>query len=237
MKRPGGYGFWQDDLTEIDRLNGELAEAKEALTQETELIRLRSELKEKQTKIEQHTLVYDTIARRTQTQSQAITRLAEEGRTSPEPAIKKQCRDRIALFGAYIKRYANLTLLSQESDAVEAGELALSVSEVLRYLNFCGIPGEFVGSADGIIASGAALCAFETFETILEASHPSLRGVFVNLSETESILLKMTFENMTVPIPGDVIGRLEMADIPTEVQQEDDVTYVCLTLPKGGKTA
>ena len=51
MEVPGGYGFWQDDISELNRLNDRLAEAKEALSQEAELTRLKNELKEKRIKI------------------------------------------------------------------------------------------------------------------------------------------------------------------------------------------
>lgn len=236
MTLSGGFGFWQDDLSELDRLNDELALAKEELAQESELIRLRNELKEKQSVIEQRTLVYDTIAERTGRQSQRISQLALAARLSTDPAVKEAYRHHITLLGAYIKRYANLTLLSQEHDHIEAGELALSISEVLRYLNDCGIPGEIINSVECTISAGAALLVFEAFETLLEANYPNLRGVFVNLSEQDKVMLKLTFESLIEPIPEDLMQRLFDANIASKDQREDDVTYICLTIPKGGGT-
>ena len=237
MKIPGGFGFWRDDLTELDRLNEALAEAKEALSQEAEFIRLRGEWQEKQTKIEQRTLVYDTIARRTQRQSQAISRLAEKGRKSADPAVKEECRDRITLFAAYIKRYANLTLLSRQSRVIETGELGLSLSEVLRYLNFCGIPGEFMGDPEGAVPAEAALAVFEAFETLLETDLSALKGVFVNLAGKEKPLLKVTVENLSEPLPENAVRRLLAAGVRSESRREDDVTYLSFTLPRGGESA
>ena len=235
MKIPGGYGFWQDDMTELDRLNGELAEAKENLEQEAELIRLRNDLKEKQTKTEQRTLVYDTIAKRTQRQSQAISQLAETARLSDNTALKEQCRNHITLLGAYIKRYANLTLLSQECDVIAVGELGLSVSEVLRYLNFCGIPSELINCADCTVPASAALAVFEAFESLLEANYSRLKGVFVNLSEHENVMFKLTLEGFTEMLSADAAKQLSTVGIMTETDNEDDVTYICFTLPKGGE--
>lgn len=237
MPLPGGFGFWQDDMTELDRLNGALEEAKEDLAQEAELIRLRNELKEKQTKLAQRTLMYDTIAKRTQRQSQAISLLAETARTSGDPARKDACRRRITLFGAYIKRYANLMLLSREHSAIELGELGLSVSEVLRYLNYCGIPGEFIGGAEGAVPAEAALAAFEAFEALLETNLDSLQGVFVNLSAREDVTFKMTLENLSAPLPEEATALLADAGVLWELQREDDVAYICLSLPKGGGDA
>ena len=231
MRIPGGFGFWQDDLAELDRLNEALAEAGKELAQEVELIRLRNELKEKQTKIEQRTLVYDAIASRTQRQSQAISDLAKTARRSSDPVRKETARRRVTLLGAYIKRYANLTLLSRECAEIEAGELGLSFSEVLRYLNYCGIPGEIIRSAEDAVPAGAALAVFEAFETLLETNLETLRGVFINFSENA---LKMTFENLVSPLDGKETERLSAAGVGIEFQNEDDIAYLCFAMPKGG---
>lgn len=234
LELPGGFGFWQDDLTQLDRLNAELAESKEALSQEAELARLRNELKERQARIDQRTLVYDTIAKRTQRQSQAISRLAETGCRTQDPTQKAACRSQITRLGAYIKRYANLTLLSQEHSEIEVGELGLSLSEVLRYLNFCGTPGEFLQNGDGRMSAAAALEVFEAFETLLEENHACLRGVFVNLTVRRTVTLKLTFENLQTPLSDSMAQGLRDAGVVFDEKREDDVTYLCFTLPKGG---
>ena len=236
MKIPGGFGFWQDDMTEIDRLNDELEEAKEGLAQEAELIRLKNELKEKQTKIKQRTLVYDTIAKCTQRQSQAISYFAEKARKTTDPKIKDEYRRRITLLGAYIKRYANLMLLSQENDVISVGELGLSVSEVLRYMNYCGKPGEYIGNASCNLPANMALAAFEAFETLLEANYSCLHGVFVNLSETTTdVVLKLILENLSQPLLGSVGKKLSEVGVVCSVTCEDNVTYIGLSMKKGGE--
>lgn len=236
MDLPGGYGFWQDDMTQLDRLNEELAQAGEALAQEAELTRLRNELKAKQTQITQRTLMYDTIARRTRRQTQAISQLAEAARNSADIGLKEEHRRRITLLGAYIKRYANLVLLCRESPVIEAGELGLSVSEVLRYLNYCGIPAEFISSGDCTLRADSALAVFEAFETLLETNYSCLRGLFVNLSAQEKATFKMTLEHLSQPLAEAGVKQLMRAGVGSEIQHEDNVTYICLTLPKGGES-
>ena len=143
-------------------------------------------------------------------------------------------RGRITLLGAYIKRYANLMLLSQESEVIEAGELGLSVSEVLRYLNFCSVPGEIFSSADCTVNAPAALAVFEAFAILLETNLNELHGAFVNLSANDNMAFKLTLENMTQPLEQDMTEHLLSVGVTTEVKREDDVTYICFTLPKGG---
>ena len=179
--------------------------------------------------------MYDTIARRTQRQSQLLSQTAEKARLSKDAAFREDCCGRIAVLGAYIKRYANLTLLSQDKSEIEAGELGLSASEVLRYLNFRGIPGECFFDVAGSLRADAALAVYEAFGTLLEDEDGSLKGVFVNLSERERTAFKMTLENYTAPLPCGMLDRLSAFGVRTDVTQEDQVTYLCFTFLKGGE--
>ena len=233
MELPGGFGFWQDDLTQLDRLNEELTDAKESLAQETELLRLKNELKEQQAKIEQRTAMYDTIARRTRRQSQRISEIAKTARLSKDGAVREQYGKDITLLASFIKRYANLILLSYESDTLETGELALSFSEVLRYLNFAGIPGELFHTADGCVCAEAALAVFEAFGALLLDNLSCLRGVFINLSSKDGAVCKLTLEKLQIPVCGEALQRLSSAGVDTSVAVEDDIAYIAFTLPEG----
>ena len=238
MDIPGGYGFWENDVTELDKLNEELAETGEALSEEARLVQLQNELKEKQAKIDQRTAVYDTIARRTQNQSMAISRISDEGLKSDDPGVKDRCRKHIALLGAYIKRYANLTLLSESTGAVSINELALSVTEVLRYLNRYGMPGELLSAAEGSVPAEEALTVFEAFETLLENHLPDLTGAFVNLdTEDDGFVFRLTLENMGAEIPASVTENLLKRGIQTAAEYEDNVGYISFVFPKGGAAA
>ena len=238
MDIPGGYGFWENDVTELDKLNEELAETGEALSEEARLVQLQNELKEKQAKIDQRTAVYDTIARRTQNQSMAISRISDEALKSDDPGVKDRCRKHIALLGAYIKRYANLTLLSESTGAVSINELALSVTEVLRYLNRYGMPGELLSAAEGSVPAEEALTVFEAFETLLENHLPDLTGAFVNLdTEDDGFVFRLTLENMGAEIPASVTENLLKRGIQTAAEYEDNVGYISFVFPKGGAAA
>ena len=229
MDLPGGCGFWLDDLTALDRLNAELEEAKEALAEETALVRLQNELKEKQAKIRQRTEVYDEIASRTRPQSAAITALAKAAKESADPAFRERCRKRITLFAAFIKRYANLTLLSYEHDRLALGELALSFSEVLRYLNFSGVPGELVNAASGDVDAAASLAVFGAFGALLLRNVDAVSGIFIHLSNAP--LCKLTLEDPVEGLDAGTLAVLASAGLEALSVREDNVTYISI-LPK-----
>ena len=234
MELPGGFGFWQDDMTELDRLNEELEEAKEGLAQETELIRLQNELKEKRAQIEQRSAVYDEIARHTRRQSGAISLLAKKARESDSPAVKKECLERITLFASFIKRFANLMLLSYQDPTIETGEVALSFSEVLRYLNFAGIPGELINRASGVVSARAALALFEAFGALLTDHISSLRGVLINLSDRAC---KLTLECPDAELAKEGAGALSRAGVVWDRVCEDEVTFFSFGLTEGRESA
>ena len=235
MEISGGFGFWQYDMSEIDRLNSELTDAKEYLKQEVELVKLKNELKEKRTKLRERTLVYDLIAKSTQKQSQQISLLSKMAKESNELSVKEDCKRKITRLGAYIKRYANLMLLSQEKNEIEAGELGLSISEVLRYLNLCGIPGEFVGNADCTIPSSSALVVFEVFESLIEMNYNDLSGVTVNLSKKENVELKIIFEDLKNSILENEKEKLLSSNVLLNIEKEDNITYICFIIKGGDK--
>lgn len=238
MEIPGGFGFWKKDVAEIDLLNEELADAKIRLSEETELIRLQNELKEKQEKIEQKTLIYDDIAKATQKESLAISCLAKEAMHSEDKVKIDQCRKHIALLGAYLKRYANLKLLSSEKQEINTGELGLSVAEVLRYLNMYGIPGELMNTSDMTVLGYQALSAFEAFDELIESNLNVLHGVCIHLSvQNEIFLFKLTLENMHTALPAETREKLASAFIKITFEQEDDVGYYCFTFLKEGDKA
>ena len=233
MEIPGGYGFWQDDMTEIDRLNTELNESKENLSQQAELTRLNNELKEKQTKIKERTFVYDMIAKSTHRQSQQISQFSKMALETTDSQKKDYYRHRIVLLASYIKRYANLMVLSKQNDKIEVGELGLAFTEVLRYLNFCGIPSEHIGSGNCTINSVDALTVFEIFESIINTYYSVLKGIFVNLSVKENIELKMIIENINYTLNDVDKQKLQKQNIGFEIKNEDDITYFNLTIKRG----
>ena len=142
------------------------------------------------------------------------------------------------MLGAYIKRYANLMLLSEVSKTVSVNELGLSVTEVLRYLNRCGIPGELMNTAQGSISTEEALAVFEAFETLLENNLSDLTGAFVNLdTEGGRLIFRLTLENMRVEIPVSVTEKLMTCGIQSASEYEDNVGYISFVFPKGGEAA
>ena len=150
-------------------------------------------------------------------------------------ALSERNRKQIILLGAYIKRYANLALLSSDSKIVDAGELALSVSEILRYLNQFGVSVEVLNRAKGLVPVEAVLAFFEVFQTIIENNLFFLSGVTANLSNRNNgVLCRLTLEGLRDNLSTEDKDKLSSVGVITEAKCEDEITYLSFLLPEGG---
>ncbi len=217
----GGYVYWQDDIAELNRLNGELREVGETLAEEASLLRLKNELAEQRARIEAKTRVYDVIAEQVLPQSRRIDALCAQAQA--DPALYAQNMKTVCLLAVYIKRYANLSLLAAEHEEIAEGELFLAVSESLRWVREMGIPAlETPPEQAQPIPSRRALQVYALFETILESALPSLTGLQVSF---RGGTLRIAAEGGEIPLPQGCDAQLET---------EGGVSYVRIPLREAG---
>ena len=216
----GGFVYWQDDITQLNHINAELAEMGEHLAEETELLRLENELHEERAIIEARSRTYDIIAAEVLPQSRKIAALCAEAERDP-PRFDGNMKA-VCLLGAYIKRYANLSLIAADHTGVETEELYLAISESLRQLDNMGIPTNSVPPQSKSLPSQAAVSAYALFEELLERALPSLQGVNMTFAERE---LKLTLEGAAITLPAGCGALLTV---------EDGSSYIRLPFRKEG---
>ena len=225
-KIPGGYTYWQNDISELNEINKKLEEVYSLLEEETELIRLENELKEKQVSIEQRTKLYEEINTRTLTQSKKIAALAEEALKTEDVKARNYKAGVICFFGAYVKRYANLMLLAENDHMMNTAELGMAIAESLRYLGNINIPGDLVSDENVKISSRDAILLYEVFEKLLEDKLTELQAVYVKLETAAEVVLKITLEGIHVVFDEATNKKILEAGIPVAINYEDEVSYV-----------
>ncbi|MBQ9818537.1 MAG: hypothetical protein IJM59_13870 [Proteobacteria bacterium] len=216
----GGFVYWQDDIAALNRINEELQENGELLAEEAELLRLQNELKEERARIDAKVKVYDEIAAKVLTQSQKIIILCADAEKNPNQYISNM--KTVCLLAVYIKRYANLALLTADLTTMNIQELALAIRESLHSLRDLDVQIDESLGGDFLITASNALSTYACFEQLLEAALPSLRGVQVSLADDE---LKLTIEGAELQLPDDANAT---------ITTEDDVSYIKIPLIKAG---
>jgi len=232
-KISGGYTYWQNDISELNEINRRLEEVHSLLAEETELIRLENELKEKQVSIEQRTKLYELINNQTIIQSKKIADLAENALKEEDVRIRNYNAAVICFLGAYIKRFANLKLLAQNEDMMSAAELGMAVAESLRYLGNANIPTDYVGGVNVKIPAEEVILLYETFEQLIESTLPNLKAVYVKLENAAGVVLKITLEGVSAVLGEDTKDKLFRAGIPVTIKHEDEASYIRFRLTKG----
>jgi len=213
----GGYVHWQDDVSELRRINSELESMRDQLMEEAELLRLENELREEHSRIEQKMKIYDAISSRVRPQSRMIAALSEDGGDDPEKLSL------ICLYATYIKRCANMMLAAAENGgALRAAELQLAVRGSLRVLHARGIPAECSLNADRILPSGSVLDAYEIIENCLEQSFAGVKGAYCAINGGT---VRLILEGTEIVLP---------EHCKALVKTEDGDSYVSIDLEKGG---
>ncbi len=219
-KVAGGYVYWQDDITGLNQVLGELAELEERLSGEAELLRLENQLREDRARVEAKTRLYDEIAEKVRVQSDRILTLC--GEAERDPSSFARCMEQICLLATYIKRYANLSLLAEDRGVLSLGELALACGESLRCVRDMGIPVSVDAGEPAVLPAEKALSAYALFEDLLEQSLDTLSGSTVSIAPHE---MRLVMEGAVLTLPQGAAASLTT---------EDGSSYVRISLGEGG---
>lgn len=102
---------------------------------------------------------------------------------------------RMGCLGAYIKRRANLELISDETGYLSTRELALAVKESLAYYELAGMTTGYEETGNVTVPSSAILSAYEVFKEIVGQTGYIACYVRVQALQTkESVGFKMLME-------------------------------------------
>lgn len=228
----GGWGYWTTDMAEIDRLNGQLEELGDVLSEENAMLEGENELKARRLRIEQKAELYDSIERDVAPELLKVRLLLAQAKK--EASAPEKPLEYAAVLTAYIKRRCNLLLLSHQQQKLSGRELRLALTESLEYIQLYGIEtyGEY--GEDTMLPAGHVLLAYRLFETALETAFDSLEGVFVNLQTAGG--LKLNIELAGAVVPEDILAD-EIAALggTLAAAHEDGAALLHLRLPEGGE--
>lgn len=233
----GGYGYWIQDISEINQLNGELAELGDVLAQENAMLAAENAVSADKVRVEQQNLLYDAIAESVRPQLEQLSSLLEappDEESTFEQTMKYAC-----ILNAYVKRRSNLLLLLQQSVEIDGEELHRAISESLDYAQLYGIEvyGAFHGK--GSFSGEAVLLAYALFQAALEAGIPDVSTLLVDLKlSADRLLLQMELNKPREPLSSSFMAE-ELSSLhgSLEVELEEETENIVLCLPRGGAPA
>ena len=187
-----GRVYWVEDISKINRIQGQLAEINARLSEENELIQAENELKRQRAQIEEKNRLMDEMIALVQPQLLQINRLLEEENAQ---ALNVQNLKQVCLLGAYVKRRVNLALICDQKTVVPVDELAHCIRESLTYLTQYGAVCALHQEGKGSVSSRDVQTAYDFFEDCLEAALPSLSALMVRVECSERFSIRLMMED------------------------------------------
>ena len=187
-----GRVYWVEDLSKINRIQGQLAEINARLSEENELIQAENELKRQRAQIEEKNRLMDEMIALVQPQLLQINRLLKE---ETAQALNVQNLKQVCLLGAYVKRRVNLALICDKKAVVPVDELTHCIRESLIYLTQYGAVCALQQEGKGGVSSRDVQTAYDFFEDCLEAALPSLSALMVRVECGERFSVRLMMED------------------------------------------
>ncbi len=195
---PGGYVYWQENISRVNKVVSQLRETQERLAENNELLQAELNLKQRSSRIDEQNRLYDRIAADVEPQLRMIEQLLSGN--SENDAQRREILAGICCLGAYCKRRANLILLGENAGLIPAEELAHCLRESADNLRIGQIACSFCSAVSGMIPLQYACVVYDFFEAVLEASLDSLHSVLIDLkTENSAVILRITAEGGKLP--------------------------------------
>lgn len=230
----GGYGYWTRDISQINRMSQEMEQLGDVVARENELLKAENEMEKQRLHLQEQNRLYDELEKNVRKQSEQLGQLLgalPEDESAFEHTMKYAC-----ILNVYIKRHANLQLLSRQNARICSEELWRSVTESLEYVQLYGIRANGLCQGKGELSGEHALFAYELFETVLENSLPSASDLLVYLEYVGDMLtLRMEIHTIEDVLKADWRAK-DVAKLRGTLEKEtdEDTLYISLTFPGGG---
>lgn len=228
----GGHMVWLEDISEINQILGKLKEIGESLLEGNELLQAEIDLKERLATVEEKERIYSRILEDIDPKLQIIEDLLLE---EADKSMKDE--EKLKWFGilvVYIKRRANLIILSEDSPSLYGKEIEYCFRESLEFVSECGIDTFFQRRCESPVATRQGILIYDIFQELLELGLPSMKSLLVNLRILKGeIRLKMVMGQLDAPIElADLKYLEELGSLGALVEEkfEGDSSYISIEL-------
>lgn len=228
----GGYVFWSEDYSLINKINSDLNSINSSIEEEIEITKAENNLKEQRSRIEEQNRLYENIFKISRPHLETIENLFENATTTKE---KKDALKLAIIYGTYLKRKANLTLI-QKDGKIALGELLLAIKESCSALNLFNISSSTYADGTGYFDSKKVNLIYSFFEYCIESALPSMSSCLVRIIGSEKELsCRIAIDSTSLKTFCWRNGELENLGGNISISKEEDETYLTLMFKEEGK--
>lgn len=225
----GGYVTWVEDISIINRLNRDIEEVTEELSEENDLIRQENEIRAERVSFETKNRLYNRIATAVRTRAVRVNGLLLRLGSETDEVNFRKGVVYASILSAYIKRMGNLMLLTDGGKSLSCEELRITISESMEYLSLSGCVCDITVNGECELPPDFGLLAYELFEASVEDVRLSMHTITVNLDCNDPFEMQIAMDAAPQILTSSWKEKeVKEAGGNLSVRYEDETLYITL---------
>lgn len=230
----GGKAVWTEDISAINRINRELSEVKEQISEYNVILKSEAELKKRRAAVTEQNKLYDSITEFIRPQLcdlENILKNIENNRGDISVNYAGAC-----VVNVYIKRISNLLIMAKSRKMLNAFELENSIRELTEYISVYGISCSFFSNVSGEISAEKTIALFKFIGIFIRHIMNCTDALLFNLKVNERFIdLKINCDSKNeMKIPDDLLDDIIKLGGNVTTEYDADTLFVFVRMQSGG---
>lgn len=230
----GGKAVWTEDISAINRINRELSEVKEQISEYNVILKSEAELKKRRAAVTEQNKLYDSITEFIRPQLcdlENVLKNIENNRGDVSANYAGAC-----VVNVYIKRISNLLIMAKSRKMLNAFELENSIRELAEYISVCGISCSFFSNVSGEISAEKTIALFKFIGIFIRHIMNYTDALLFNLKVNERFIdLKINCDSKNeMKIPDDLLDDIIKLGGNVTTEYDADTLFVFVRMQSGG---
>lgn len=230
----GGKAVWTEDISAIKRINRELSEVKEQISEYNVILKSEAELKKRRAAVTEQNKLYDSITEFIRPQLcdlENILKNIENNRGDISVNYAGAC-----VVNVYIKRISNLLIMAKSRKMLNAFELENSIRELAEYISVYGISCSFFSNVSGEISAEKTIALFKFIGIFIRHIMNCTDALLFNLKVNERFIdLKINCDSKNeMKIPDDLLDDIIKLGGNVTTEYDADTLFVFVRMQSGG---
>ncbi len=230
----GGKVVWTEDISAINRINRELSEVKEQISEYNVILKSEAELKKRRAAVTEQNKLYDSITEFIRPQLcdlENILKNIENNRGDISVNYAGAC-----VVNVYIKRISNLLIMAKSRKMLNAFELENSIQELAEYISVYGISCSFFSNVSGEISAEKTIALFKFIGIFIRHIIKCTDALLFNLKVHERFIdLKINCDSKNeMKIPDDLLDDITKLGGNVTTEYDADTLFVFVRMQSGG---
>lgn len=230
----GGKAVWTEDISAINRINRELSEVKEQISEYNVILKSEAELKKRRAAVTEQNKLYDSITEFIRPQLcdlENILKNIEDNRGDISVNYAGAC-----VVNVYIKRISNLLIMAKSRKMLNAFELENSIRELAEYISVYGISCLFFSNVSGKISAEKTIALFKFIGIFIRHIMNCTDALLFNLKVYDRFIdLKINCDSKNeMKIPDDLLDDIIKLGGNVTTEYDADTLFVFVRMQSGG---